>query len=748
MKLILRYLKPFFFSIILCLTLLFIKAMSELFLPNLMSDIVNIGIQQGGIESAAPDAISKEGLSFIKKFMTDDEQELLNNHYRLISPGAGEIRKLSDKYPAIKEKPAYILHIDEEDMYSGEKLEEAFGRSVLTFIRLMQHLSQSDQLPQLPDNESNNAVLSDIDLQSLYALTPIIENLPSELIEEARKDAELSEPSLARQTGAALIRLFYTELGADLSDIQRDYIIRTGAYMLLVTLIGAAAAIGVGFLATQIGARTARTMRRDLFSKVESFSLEEFDRYSTASLITRTTNDVTQIQMMIIMGLRMMSRAPIMGFGGIVMALKHSISLSWIIALAVIILIGVISVIFAVAVPKFKLVQELTDKLNLVSRESLTGMMVIRAFSNQKHEEKRFEEAARELKNTNRFVSRVMHSLWPSMALIMNLSSLVIIWAGAHEIQRSAMQVGDMMAFIQYAMHIIMSFMMIAFMFIMLPRAMVSATRVEEVLKVVPSVRDKEHPAKLPDKIRGEVVYKNVSFRYTNAESDAVHNISFTARPGETTAIIGSTGSGKTTLVNLLLRFYDATEGEITIDGIPIKDISQKQLRDNIGYVPQKSTLFTGDIASNIRYGKEDASDEEVENAAEIAQADEFISAMEEGFKSPVAQGGANVSGGQKQRLSIARALVKKAPIYIFDDSFSALDFKTDAALRRALQESVKDSTIIIIAQRISTIMNADQIIVMDEGRAVGIGKHKDLLKTCREYREIAESQLSMEELA
>jgi len=572
--------------------------------------------------------------------------------------------------------------------------------------------------------------------------------MPPQDFEEARKKADSAEPSMARQVGTAMNHLFYSELGIDLSTLQRNYILKAGLYMLLVTLIGAAAAIGVGFFASRIGSDAARMMRRDIFRKVESFSLEEFDRYSTASLITRTTNDVTQVQMVIIMGLRMMARAPIMGIGGIIMALQKSVSLSWIIALAVIIMIGVIAVIFTIAIPKFKLMQKLTDRLNLVTRESLTGIMVIRAFSNQEHEEKRFEEASRELRDNNRFVNRVMTVMWPSMMLIMNLSSLVIMWAGAHEIERSAMQVGDMMAFIQYAMQIIMAFLMIAMMFVMLPRAMVSATRINEVLDVEPSIQDKKNPAVLGSKVRGEIVFRNVSFRYKGAETDALHNISFTARPGETTAIIGSTGSGKTTLVNLIPRFYDATEGEITIDGIPVQELSQEKLRSIIGYVPQKTNLFTGTIESNIRYGKENASPDEVALAAEVAQAAEFIENMENGYQSPIAQGGSNVSGGQKQRLSIARALIKKAPIYIFDDSFSALDFKTDAALRKALSKYIGDSTILIVAQRVSTIMNADQIIVLDEGRLAGIGRHAELLQTCREYREIAESQLSGEELA
>lgn len=794
MKLIFRYLKPFTFAVTLSLILLYTQAMTELSLPNLMSDIVNIGIQQGGIESSAPEAISEEGLEFVSLFMTEQEKQQVESHYELITSNSSEAENLIQTYPILKDRPIYILNIediesiedledkDEGDLTTQNTLEQAFDRSALTFVRSMQSMVESGQLPQIPvspdssnvnaagsieagsngnkyredvgkensSQEDGSAVLQDVDASTLYQLIPLISQMPPQVLEAAKEEAATSDSSLTNQVGTALNRVFYAELGMDLDVIQRNYILRTGLYMLLITLLGAAAAIGVGFLASRIGSDAARMMRRDVFQKVENFSLEEFDRYSTASLITRTTNDVTQIQMVIIMGLRMMARAPIMGIGGIIMALRKSVSLSWTIALAVLIMLGMIAVIFTIAMPKFKLMQKLTDRLNLVTRESLTGMLVIRAFGNQRHEEKRFDQASGDLRDNNRSVNRIMNVLWPSMMLIMNLSSLIIMWAGAHEIERSGLQVGDMMAFIQYAMQIIMSFLMIAMMFVMLPRAMVSVTRINEVLEVQPSVQDKEHPITLEtpeNKVRGEIAFRNVSYRYKGAEHDAIQNITFTARPGETTAIIGSTGSGKTTLVNLIPRFYDVTEGEITIDGIPIQNLTQEELRNNIGYVPQKATLFTGDIESNIHYGKEQASSEEVIQAAEVAQAREFIDEMEDGFQSPIAQGGANVSGGQKQRLSIARALIKRAPVYLFDDSFSALDFKTDIALRKALQKFTGESSILIVAQRVSSIMNADQIIVLNEGKITGIGKHKDLLQTCREYKEIADSQLSEEEL-
>jgi ATP-binding cassette subfamily B protein len=768
---ILRYLKPFTLVLIFCVILLFTQSMTDLSLPNLMSDIVNTGIQQGGIEETAPKAISEKGYALISFFMPDSDKKLADESYQLVKSGSEETKDYIKSYPLLEKENIYVLTVGtktEED--KSAEVNQAFGRASLTFVKYMQGLAASGKgLPQAPGGDSKlpggaaqtpggesgltegtntKAVLENIDMNALYQMLPMLKQLPAESFKDAMEKAQAADISLARQVGTAFTRLFYTELGVDMNRLQRGYIIRTGLVMLLVTLLGAAAAIGVGYFASRTGAGAAKEMRKDIFNKAESFSLEEFDRFSTASLITRTTNDVTQVQMLIIMGIRMLVSAPIMGVGGIIMALRKSVSLSWIIAVAVLVLIGVIAILFTVAVPKFKLMQKLVDRLNLVTRESLSGMMVIRAFSNQGHEEKRFEKASLDLADTNRFVGRIMSIMFPVMMLIMNLTSLVIIWAGAHEIEKSALQVGDMMAFIQYSMQIIMSFLMIAIMFVMLPRAAVSAARISEVLETEPAIRDRNDAKSFHGRCQGEIEFKNVSFRYKGAENDALQNISFTARPGQTTAFIGSTGSGKTTLVNLIPRFYDATEGEVTIDGISVKDLSQHELRENIGYVPQKSTLFSGSITSNISYGKENASDEEITLASETAQASDFIDSSEDGANTEIAQGGANVSGGQKQRLSIARALVKKAPIYIFDDSFSALDFKTDVALRRALKKYVEYATVLIIAQRISTIMNAEQIIVLDEGRIVGSGSHKDLLRTCREYREIAESQLSEEELA
>ena len=525
------------------------------------------------------------------------------------------------------------------------------------------------------------------------------------------------------------------------------FILQKGAVMLLVTLLSACASITVALLASRIAAGAARVMRRDVFAKVEGFSNEEFDRFSTASLITRTTNDIQQIQMVLIMGIRMMCYAPILGFGGVFMAIRKSTSMSWLIAVAVLVILGIIMVAYAAAMPKFKILQSLVDRLNLVSRENLTGMMVIRAFGNEAHEEARFEKANRDLRDTNFFTQSVMAVLMPAMMLTMNLLTVAIIWTGGQAIARSSMQVGDMMAFIQYAMQIIMAFLTISMIFIMVPRAAVAAGRIDEVMETKNEILDPAQPRHLPQPVRGEIAFHHVGFRYRGAQDDVLHDIDFTARPGQTTAFIGSTGSGKSTLVNLIPRFYDVTEGSVTYDGVDLRALPQAELRANIGYVPQKGLLFSGTIADNIRYGKEDAADAEVRRAIEVAQAAEFVDADAAGTAREITQGGGNVSGGQKQRLSIARALVRRPAVYIFDDSFSALDFKTDAALRAALKKYTGEATVLIVAQRVSTIMHAEQIVVLDEGRVAGIGTHDELLRTCREYREIAESQLSQSEM-
>ncbi len=743
MKLILRYLKPFAFLVVLCLILLFGQAVCDLSLPNLMSDLVDTGIQANGVEDDLPEAISQDGMNLLCLFLNETDQQQLRQGYTYIASGSAEAADYEKHYPAVKEKSIYVLA--KQDKEQQEAMADSYSRAAYGFLSYMQdRMAQSGSQSGLVDTETG---VSDVNMEELYQMTAGLFQMPAGSFDQAISDASETDAFLRAQIGVTFTRLFYSELGMDLGHIQQTYIIKTGLKMLAITLLGVVATIIVGFLAARISASVAKKMRHDVFEKVSNFSGTEFDHFSTASLITRTTNDVQQVQMLVVMGIRMMCYAPIMGIGGIIMAVGKSLSLSWIIAMAVAVLLGLILVIFAIAMPKFKSLQKLVDRLNLVSRENLSGLMVIRAFGNERHEEERFDSANRDLTDTNRFVQRTMAFMMPAMMLIMNFVSLLIVWVGAKAIADSSLQIGEMMAFIQYTMQIIMSFLMIAMMFIMVPRAAVSATRIQEVLAEPLSIHDKKNPEKL-GKVKGEITFRNVSFRYHKAENDVLENITFTAKSGQTTAFIGSTGSGKSTLINLIPRFYDVTEGSIEIDGVDIRDISQKELRQNIGYIPQKGVLFSGDITSNLLFGKEDAVTAELEEAIQVAQAKDFVDSTQDGLSTSIAQGGTNVSGGQKQRLSIARALVKKPPIYIFDDSFSALDFKTDAALRKALQQYTGESTVLIVAQRVSTIMHADQIIVLDSGKMVGKGTHKELLQSCSEYREIAESQLSKEELA
>ncbi|CZR06903.1 abc transporter [Trichococcus collinsii] len=742
MKVIMKYLKPFAGTILISLLILFGQAIGELSLPNLMSDIVNTGIQNGGVEQEAPEALPSEGFALMTLFMAEEDKETFQNSYQLIEGGSAEADAYSAEFPESQESDFYVLN--ETDAEQLTSLESIFSKASYSFVTFMKEMSAQQGNAASVDAESG---FEDVDMNQLYALLPQLQQLPQQAFTASMDVAAAAEPMLYSQIGILFTKLFYEDLGADMDALQNQYIMTKGVQMLAIAVAVSVASVAVAYFSSWIAAKVSGRMRRDVFAKVESFSNTEFDNFSTASLITRTTNDVQQIQQLITIGIRMLCYAPILATGGLIMAIDKSVSLAWTIAVAVIALVGIMMTILSIAMPKFKVLQSLTDRLNLVSRENLSGMMVIRAFGNEPFEENRFNDANEDYTFTNRFVQRLMSLLMPAMMLVMNGVSLLIIWFGSQQVADSSLQIGDMMAYIQYVMQIIMAFLMISMMFIFLPRASVSATRIGEVLDTDLSITD---PIDAQPNLKNEglITFKDVSYHYPKASENVLSHISFTARPGETTAIIGSTGSGKSTLINLIPRFYDVTDGAIEIDGIDIRKMTQADLRRNIGYVPQKGMLFSGDIASNVLYGKDDASMEDIMKAIEVAQAKNFVSEMEEGIETAIAQGGGNVSGGQKQRLAIARALVKKAPIYIFDDSFSALDFKTDAALRSALHAYTDNATVLIVAQRISTIMDAEQIIVLDKGKIVGIGTHDALMKNCETYQEIAKSQLSEEELA
>ncbi|MHB1385240.1 MAG: ABC transporter ATP-binding protein, partial [Bellilinea sp.] len=644
------------------------------------------------------------------------------------------------------DEPVYVLTSTDADEIAW--LNPVMAKALLAVSGIEQAMADPAKAAQM-------GAEAGFDLSELPPGTDIfslLAKLPSDQREQLSLELQGEFAALGdqavQQAAIQLVQSEYAALGMDTDRLQSGYILDTGLSMLLITLLSVAASISVGFLAARTAAGLARDLREAVFRKVENFSGAEFDRFSTASLITRTTNDITQIQMVVIMLIRLVFYAPLIGVGGITRAMDKSASMWWIIAIGVILLLILVVLLFAITLPRFKSMQKLVDRLNLVMRENLSGMMVIRAFNMQPFEHQRFDKANQDLTGTTLFINRVMTAMFPVMMLIMNGLSILIIWVGAEQVAQAKMQVGDMMAFMQYAIQIVFSFLMMSMVFILLPRASVSGGRIAEVLDTEPSVRDPKTPRNFPQPFRGNIEFRDVSFRYPGADEDVLCNINFTAKPGQTTAFIGSTGSGKSTIINLIPRFFDVTGGQVLIDGVDVREVTQHELREKIGYIPQQSTLFSGTIESNLGYSDDNAGQDDLLAAARTAQVSEFIESSPDGLATEIAQGGANVSGGQKQRLSIARALVKKAPIYLFDDSFSALDFKTDAALRTALKEDTADSAILIITQRVSTVMNAEQIVVLDEGKIVGTGTHPELMKTCETYREIAMSQLSLEELS
>jgi ATP-binding cassette subfamily B protein len=738
-----RYLKKFAPHIALIVVLLYVQAMSELSLPDYMSRIVNVGIQQGGISSARIEAIRESEYEKLGIFLTDEEADLFEENYTRLEAGnlTGEERETYlAKYPILRTEPIYVLTGTDEGRL--DELETVLSKKLLILFGIEQGSSSENPMGAgLP-----------IDLPPGVDPFDVLGRLPQEQIDSliADFDTKMSvlPQNMASQGAIQYIKSEYAVLGMDTGSIQSGYIFRTGFFMVMVALLSMAAAVSVVYLSAKTAAGLGTILRQKVFRKVTTFSNAEFDSFSTASLITRSTNDISQVQNLMVMLLRMVFYAPILGVGGIIKALNTNVSMAWVILVGVVSVLVLVIVMFSVAMPKFKKVQKLVDKVNQVMRESLVGMLIIRAFNTERYEEKKFDDTNNELTRVNLFINRAMSGMMPLMMLIMNGVTLLIIWVGSKEVDLGTIQVGDMMAFMQYAMQIIMSFLMLSMVSIMLPRASVSAQRIVEVLDKEVSIEDPEEPVSFRTDTKGRLEFRDVSFRYGGAEEDVLKDVSFTAEPGEVTAFIGSTGSGKSTLINLIPRFYDVTKGQILLDGVDIRKVAMEKLRGKIGYVPQKGVLFSGTIRSNIEYGTDSLTEEELIKTSEISQSRDFIMEKEDNYESLIAQGGTNVSGGQKQRLSIARALAKKPEVFIFDDSFSALDYKTERALRRALREELSESTILIVAQRISTILTADKIVVLDEGEVVGIGTHRELLQSCRVYREIAESQLSKEELA
>ena len=761
MKNLFKYAASYWKAMIAIVLILVVQAYCDLSLPAYTSDIVNVGIQQGGIEDEVPRQIATEEMEKLLLFVSEDDQQTVMDAYTEDNTSyKKEAYVLKDSVAEEENTMENLKDILQIPMMMTSGIESGSDTTKQMEDKLKEQMSQgmAQSMPQgadqtMPEGMSQSESQTESQAVSLddMSMFDLLKMLPAEqratMVEKIEEQMSEMPDTILDQASVSFCRSAYKDLGMDMDQTQIHYLLKTGGQMAALALLGMAASIMVAFLASRVGASAGRDLRSGVFHKVVGFSNNEFNHFSTASLITRSTNDIQQIQMLIVMLLRMVLYAPILAIGGVLQVMKTNVSMSWIIGLAVIIIAFVVLLLFLVVMPKFKVLQNLVDKLNLVTREILTGLPVIRAFSTEKHEEERFDDANRTLTKTNLFVNRAMTFMMPVMMLVMNGVSVLIVWTGAHGISDGQMQVGDMMAFIQYTMQIIMGFLMLCMISIMFPRAAVAADRVEEVLKSETMIHDPKQEKHFPEDGKGVLTFDHVSFRYPGADEDVLEDITFTAKPGETTAIIGSTGSGKSTLVNLIPRFYDVTSGDITLDGVDIREVKQHELREKLGYVPQKGVLFSGDIASNIMFGNSHGSDDEMIEAAEIAQATEFIDTKPEKYKSPISQGGSNVSGGQKQRLSIARAIAKHPQVFIFDDSFSALDYKTDVTLRRALAEKTSGSTVLIVAQRISTILHAEQIIVLDEGKVAGKGTHAELLKNCPVYREIAESQLSRKEL-
>ena len=761
MKNLFKYAASYWKAMIAILLILVLQAYCDLSLPAYTSDIVNVGIQQGGIEDEVPRQIATEEMEKLLLFVSEDDQQTVmdaytedNTSYKkeayVLKDSVAEEENTMENLKDILQIPMMMTSGIESGCDTTkqmeDKLKEQMSQGMAQSMPQGANQTMPEGMPQGESQAESQAVsLDDMSMFDLLKMLPAEQR--ATMVEKIEEQMSEMPDTILDQAAVSFCRSAYKDLGMDMDQTQIHYLLKTGGQMAALALLGMAASIMVAFLASRVGASAGRDLRSGVFHKVVGFSNNEFNHFSTASLITRSTNDIQQIQMLIVMLLRMVLYAPILAIGGVLQVMKTNVSMSWIIGLAVIIIAFVVLLLFLVVMPKFKVLQNLVDKLNLVTREILTGLPVIRAFSTEKHEEERFDDANRTLTKTNLFVNRAMTFMMPVMMFVMNGVSVLIVWTGAHGISDGQMQVGDMMAFIQYTMQIIMGFLMLCMISIMLPRAAVAADRVEEVLKSETMIHDPKQEKHFPEDGKGVLTFEHVFFRYPGADEDVLEDITFTAKPGETTAIIGSTGSGKSTLVNLIPRFYDVTSGDITLDGVDIREVKQHELREKLGYVPQKGVLFSGDIASNIMFGNSHGSDDEMIEAADIAQATEFIDTKPEKYKSPISQGGSNVSGGQKQRLSIARAIAKHPQVFIFDDSFSALDYKTDVTLRRALAEKTSGSTVLIVAQRISTILHAEQIIVLDEGKVAGKGTHAELLKNCPVYREIAESQLSKKEL-